>query len=186
MSQNSLNEKEKIFKQMFETYYAPFCLYAKRFIEDRDTREDIISDIFAHIWEHFEMFNLESESVLSYIKVSIRNRCLNLIRHQDYKIKYIESIQENPPLYETTPDSIYSQEELYKLLKEALDTLPQIQRQVFIESVFKEKNNIEIAQKLDISTKTVIRHKQKAIEHMRKELKEYMPLLLLLFLLNYK
>ena len=37
--------KELTFKQLYEEYYAPFCLYAKRFIEDKDTREDIVQAV---------------------------------------------------------------------------------------------------------------------------------------------
>ena len=45
------HSKEQIFKQLYEEYYAPFCLYAKRFIDDKDTREDIVSDVFTSIWD---------------------------------------------------------------------------------------------------------------------------------------
>ena len=39
----SLNEqsKKQVFKQLYEEYYAPFCLYAKRFVDNKETREDI-------------------------------------------------------------------------------------------------------------------------------------------------
>ena len=37
--------KEQTFKQLYEEFYAPFVLYAKRFIDDKETREDIVSDV---------------------------------------------------------------------------------------------------------------------------------------------
>lgn len=42
----SKQTKERTFKQLYEEYYAPFCLYAKRFVDDKETREDIVSDVF--------------------------------------------------------------------------------------------------------------------------------------------
>ena len=44
----SLNEqsKKQVFKQLYEEYYAPFCLYAKRFVDNKETREDIVSEVF--------------------------------------------------------------------------------------------------------------------------------------------
>ena len=41
----SKQTKERAFKQLYEEYYAPFCLYAKRFVDDKETREDIVSDV---------------------------------------------------------------------------------------------------------------------------------------------
>ena len=58
--------KELTFKQLYEEYYAPFCLYAKRFIEDKDTREDIVSDVFASLWDKIDTFDLKSETALGY------------------------------------------------------------------------------------------------------------------------
>ena len=45
------NTKEREFKQLFETYYAPFCLYAKRYIKEDQLRKDLVSDVFApQVW----------------------------------------------------------------------------------------------------------------------------------------
>ena len=32
----SRQTKERAFKQLYEDYYAPFCLYAKRFVDDKE------------------------------------------------------------------------------------------------------------------------------------------------------
>ncbi len=42
----SLRENREAFRQLFECCYAPLCLYAKRFIDDFDTREDIVQEVF--------------------------------------------------------------------------------------------------------------------------------------------
>ena len=75
--------KELTFKQLYEEYYAPFCLYAKRFIEDKDTREDIVSDVFASLWDKIDTFDLKSETALGYIKMCVKNNCLNFLKHQE-------------------------------------------------------------------------------------------------------
>ena len=50
----SKQTKERAFKQLYEEYYAPFCLYAKRFVDDKETREDIVSDVFTSLWRSEE------------------------------------------------------------------------------------------------------------------------------------
>ncbi len=44
-------DKEQYFKRLFEDYYAPFCIYAKRFVDSRQTCEDIVSEAFIIVWE---------------------------------------------------------------------------------------------------------------------------------------
>lgn len=43
--------RETSFRKLYEDYYAPFCLYAKRYIEDGEVRQDIVSEVFAQTLE---------------------------------------------------------------------------------------------------------------------------------------
>ena len=82
----SKQTKERAFKQLYEEYYAPFCLYAKRFVDDKETREDIVSDVFTSLWDKLDTdsFDLQSETALGYIKMCVKNSCLNFLKHQSY------------------------------------------------------------------------------------------------------
>ena len=93
-----------------------------------------------------------------------------------------KNIQKKAPVYETEPDSIYTLDELYRMLYETLNKLPENYRTVFIKSFFEGKTHTEIAEEMNLSVKSINRYKQKTMELLRNELKEYMPLLLLLFL----
>ena len=92
------------------------------------------------------------------------------------------NLQKKAPVYETEPDSIYTLDELYRMLYETLNKLPENYRTVFIKSFFEGKTHTEIAEEMNLSVKSINRYKQKTMELLRNELKEYMPLLLLLFL----
>ena len=76
----------------------------------------------------------------------------------------------------------YTLDELYRMLYETLNKLPENYRTVFIKSFFEGKTHTEIAEEMNLSVKSINRYKQKTMELLRNELKEYMPLLLLLFL----
>ena len=67
----SRQTKERAFKQLYEDYYAPFCLYAKRFVDDKEVREDIVSDVFTSLWDKLDTdsFDLQSETALGYMNV---------------------------------------------------------------------------------------------------------------------
>ena len=102
--------------------------------------------------------------------------------HTEGEWSYAENIQKKAPVYETEPDSIYTLDELYRMLYETLNKLPENYRTVFIKSFFEGKTHTEIAEEMNLSVKSINRYKQKTMELLRNELKEYMPLLLLLFL----
>ena len=116
----SKQTKERAFKQLYEEYYAPFCLYAKRFVDDKETREDIVSDVFTSLWDKLDTdsFDLQSNTALAYIKMCVKNSCLNFLKHQEYEWSYAENIKKKTPIYETEPDSIYTLDELYRMLYE--------------------------------------------------------------------
>lgn len=175
--------KEQSFKQLYEEYYAPFCLYAKRFIDDKETREDIVSDVFTSLWDKLDAdsFELQSGTALGYIKMCVKNSCLNYLKHQEYEWSYAENIQQRAPIYETEQDSVYTLDELYRMLYETLDKLPENYRAVFTKSFFEGKTHAEIAEEMNLSVKSINRYKQKTMELLREELKDYLPLLLLLF-----
>lgn len=177
----SRQTKERAFKQLYEDYYAPFCLYAKRFVDDKEVREDIVSDVFTSLWDKLDTdsFDLQSETALGYIKMCVKNSCLNFLKHQEYEWSYAENIQKKAPLYETETDSVYTLDELYRMLYETLNKLPENYRTVFMKSFFESKTHAEIAEEMNLSVKSINRYKQKTMELLRNELKDYLPLFLL-------
>ena len=164
----SRQTKERAFKQLYEDYYAPFCLYAKRFVDDKEVREDIVSDVFTSLWD-----KLDTDSF------DVKNSCLNFLKHQEYEWSYAENIQKKAPLYETETDSVYTLDELYRMLYETLNKLPENYRTVFMKSFFEGKTHAEIAEEMNLSVKSINRYKQKTMELLRNELKDYLPLFLL-------
>ena len=153
----SKQTKERTFKQLYEEYYAPFCLYAKRFVDDKETREDIVSDVFTSLWDKLDTdsFDLQSNTALAFIKMRVKNSCLNFLKHQEYEWSYAENIQKKAPVYETEPDSVYTLDELYRMLYETLDKLPENYRTVFMKSFFEGKTHTEIAEEMNMPVERV-------------------------------
>lgn len=174
------NAKNLHFQKLYEDYYAPFCLFAKRYIDDACIREDIVSEVFASLWSKRNELELKSETTIAYLKTCVRNACLNYLKHQNYEIDYAVMCNNRPPIYATSPESIYTLEELYERLNEVLKKLPENYRKVFVKNFFEGKTHAEIAQEMNLSVKSIDRYKQKTVELLRNELKDYLPLLVLL------
>lgn len=175
-------DKQQQFKELYEKYYAPFCIYAKRFLPDKEVREDIVSDVFAKLWLTDD-FVFEEATAVSFLKTCVKNSCINYLKHRTYTDDYARVVEIQEPLYAESPESIYTLDEMYKLLYEAVERIPANQRRVFIETFIHERKQKEVAQELGISVKTVGRYQEQVIGKLREELKDYLPTLALLSIL---
>lgn len=172
--------KELLFRKLYEAYYAPLCLYASRLVNDMPTAEDIVADIFAALWDRLPDMELRSDTAGGYLRSSVKNRCLNHLKHRLCEMGYSESCTHGEPLYASAPDALYSPQELHELLRKTLERLPENYRTVFVKSILEGRTYDEIAEEMQICVKTVNRYKQRAVEHLRQELGHYLSLFLLL------
>ncbi len=175
----SVNDDEAAYRSLFEHYYAALCLFAKRYIEDRDVREDIVQDVFFNIWEKRKSITANI-SARNYLVTSVKNLSLNYLRKQSYIQEYQNKIIENPPLYSNGEEDLYTLNELEALLAKTLEKLPPEYRMAFEMSRMEQRSMEEIAEIMGVSIRTVERYRNKALEILKKELKDYLPLLLLL------
>lgn len=175
--------KKESFKELYKNYYAPFCLYAKRYIHEKSIREDLVSDIFINLWTKKDTIDFTSETMLAYIKKGVKNSCLNYIKHQIHENNYKAEQVFTAPSYTQNSDHVFSRDELYEMLNKTLNKLPQNYRQVFEKTFFEGKKRTEIAEELNISIKSVERYKQKSLELIRKDLKDLSPIIIALLCL---
>jgi len=178
-------EDQDNFYDLFRRYYAPFCLYAQKIIPDEEICKDVVSDVFAMLWDKRHEFELKSETTIAYIKICVRNSCLNYLKHQDCELDFEEYYKKNTPLYEDNTESVYTLDELYKMLYESLNKLPPNYREVFVKTFYEGKTRDVIAQELNISTKSVYRYKSKVIELLKEQLKSFILLLPFLSLCHH-
>ena len=58
MESFSINNTES-FRQLYSRYYKALMLYAMKMTEDEETAEDIVQNVFLHLWENREIFDDE-------------------------------------------------------------------------------------------------------------------------------
>lgn len=162
----------KTFELLFKLYYKRLILVANRLLNDVSVAEEIVGDVFTYLWEKGHEIKFTT-SVGSYLFKMVKNRCLNHIKHQKTENLYLSYLQRNNLLDEMLQslENGYEEKELTQQINDAINTLPEKCREVFILSRFGELKYREIASQLHISTKTVERHIGIALEKLRKILK---------------
>ncbi|KAA8485082.1 RNA polymerase sigma-70 factor [Arcticibacter tournemirensis] len=167
------------FDSLFIRYYPKLCAYAAQFVDMEDA-EEIVQDIMLWLWENRKNATVDT-SVQNYLFRSVRNKCITLINRNKVKQKRDNILQAEMLGTFNDPD-FYIFEELKQRLKTAISALPESYKVAFEMNRFQNMTYKDIALKLNVSPKTVDYRIQQALKLLREELKEYLPLALLLYL----
>ncbi|MCU7549660.1 RNA polymerase sigma-70 factor [Chitinophagaceae bacterium LB-8] len=161
-------EANKEFEYLFKLYYSRLCYFAFNMIEDKDASEDIVQDVFIKFWKQRSDFDHEL-SIKTFLYVSVRNACINRIRHEKVEKKFIkaqnsEEVEEEKGLQQMIKAEVLG--EIYN----AIEELPQGCRQVLKLAYFEGLKNHEIAEQLGISVNTIKTQKARALQLLRLKL----------------
>lgn len=159
------------FEFLFRSSYSALVKYAKRLIKDNDNAEEIVQDLFFRLWQNKEKIKIES-SLNGYLFRSVHNKCLHFIQHQKVVTKYSEEVLRKTDDYPENPSEILQHKELQERIAGILEKLPERCGKIFSMNRFDGFKYAEIAEKLEISVKTVEADMSKALKEFRKELKE--------------
>lgn len=163
----SLNKQQpSAYHQLYDDYYKVLVLYAINFISARQASEDIVQELFSTMWEKRMKF-LSYPSFRAYLYNSVRNASLNYLKHLNVESLYLEQL--STTYRELTEEEDTSEEEIYRLLFQAIDKLPPRCREVFLLHIDGKKNE-EIAVALGISVETVKTQKKRAIHFIKNQL----------------
>lgn len=167
------------FEMLFRTFYQPLCNYAYTFVQDRDEAEEIVQNTFLNVWEKRDNLSIHT-GVKPYLYAMVRNACLNVIKHEKVKQQHIaiELVAGEKSADSVTRTVVAA--ELETRISQAMNKLPEQCRLVFKLSRFEELKYAEIAEQLNISVKTVENQMGKALKIMRDQLRDYLPLLIVL------
>jgi RNA polymerase sigma-70 factor (ECF subfamily) len=149
------------------------CFFALQYTRDQDTAREITQEAFISLWEKRASIDL-SKPVKTYLSTTVRNKCLNWLRDNkkfNREILDIEGLISDKSYIQ--PDRLI-EAEIREKIAIAIDRLPQKCREIFVLNRYENLKYQEIANRLDISVKTVETQMSKALQHMRNQLAEFL------------
>ena len=163
-------------KELFQWQYLPVCQTINRLVKDASTTEDLAQEVFLRFWNKRHRININS-SLAAYIRRMAANEALGYLRSRK-TFEGEEVILNASDKGGSNVESQFLHTELEDHIKAAINELPPKCRAVFVLSRFEELTYQEIADKMEISIKTVENQMGRALRLLRTKLKSYLSLFL--------
>ena len=165
---------QKSFDQVFLHYYPKVQLFINGIIHQKEDSENISQGLFVQLWRsrtslaHIQNFD-------SYLFTMAKHAAFHYLRKEVYhSTESIDNVQSQEDY--SSEDEIMA-ESLLEYIRNAIDKMPEKQKEIFLMSRRDGLSNEEIARKLHISKRTVENHIYHTLCYLKK--------LILLFLIIY-
>lgn len=142
---------------------------AIRMLGDRESALDAAQEAFIRVWRARETLDPQMPVAAFLLRV-LRNYCIDQSRASP---PAPSMIREDEPSHEALPEEISEHRLLADAVRDAVLSLPEPQRSVFILSHYEGLSYAEVAQLLECPVGTVASRKQAAIFALRRKLAEW-------------
>lgn len=170
------------FESIYITYYSRLKRFAREFVICPDDAENIVHDVFLELWQ--------KQSTLTYpiniealLISSVKNRCIDFLRHKVVVNKANDRIQTEYEYcfrlklqtLEILEEEQFQDIDLEKVIMDAINSLPEKCREIFIKSKIEKKKQKVIAEEMNLSVNTIESQIAIAYKKLRCELKHLLP-----------
>nr|WP_321406778.1 RNA polymerase sigma-70 factor [uncultured Carboxylicivirga sp.] len=182
---NNLDNIYKWFDAIFKEYYQPLCRFALTIVPYENMAEEAVQNVFVYLWEKRKTLHIKT-NVKGLLYQSVYNESIRLrkrrLQNRNYESEYLQQLL---PEFDNNdqPDIDF----IKTAVSNAITSLPEKCRDIFIMRRKEGLTNDEIAEYLGISVKTVENQMTIALKKLRTELSpiiRHLPAILILLELS--
>lgn len=169
-------DDRKAFETLYKRYAEKLYHSAYNLLRNKEVCEDIVQELFVNLWA--KRHQLMIADLPSYLKMATKNRVVSYIRTKKVSLDItlvedliVEHFSSNPAF----------EKDIQRILQNNISQLPVKCREVFTLSRIEYLSNKQIAERLNISIKTVENQMTIALRHLRAGLKDYLPLIIAVY-----
>jgi RNA polymerase sigma factor (sigma-70 family) len=175
-----MGQQDKLISEAINRDQAKLRTFIRRRVRDQDEADDILQDVFYELVEAYRMMK-PVEQVTAWLFRVARNRIIDLFRKKNREVQrsgparlaedgeslFAEDLLPSP---DAGPEAAYARGVLLEELDDALDELPEEQREVFIGHELMGYSFKELAVQSGVSVNTLLSRKHYAVLHLRQRL----------------
>ncbi len=170
-------EQDQLVSQAVERDQSRLRSFIRRHVSDSGEAEDILQEVFYELIEAYRLMK-PVEHVTAWLFRVARNRMVDLFRKKKpdslntpvSNEDSADTLEDLLPSADAGPEAVYARNLLLDALEEALDDLPQAQREVFLAHEVMGQSFKEIAEKTGVSVNTLLSRKRYAVLYLRERL----------------
>ena len=172
-------EQDQRISETVEREQARLRSFIRRRVADQRDAEDILQEVFYEFVEAYRLMK-PIEQVSGWLFRVARNRIIDLFRRKkpgslSDPVAIADDgeellLQDLLPSQEGGPDVVYANRVLLEELDEALDELPEAQREVFLAHEVEGRSFKDLAAQTGVSVNTLLARKHRAVVHLRRRL----------------
>lgn len=155
------------FRKYYDLYYDQLCHFLNFYTQDITIIEDVLQEVYLKLWENRD--EIEIQYIKTYLFHAAKNRVLNHLRDEQNRHYLLENWF-NQQQQEKQGKECYDLEQFTTLLYKAIEQLPEKCREIFLLSRQEKLTYKQIAEKLNISVKTVEAQMGIALKRIRETL----------------
>lgn len=168
----------KAFELVFNKFHGALCSYSYRLIKDEEIAKETVSEIFLKLWQKREEIEIK-HGLKPYLFRCVHNACIDYLNvsklnRLPFQIELSDQIKE---LIVDENDYILEKiifDEAESDVWKAINLLPPQCKTIFCMSRFSLLTYNEISEELNISVNTVKTQISRALDRLRKDLKNYL------------
>lgn len=172
------------YQELFERYAPRIFHFSLSYLKNKADSEELVQDVFMKVWEKREILD-SGQNVKAYLFKIAVNTIYDFIRRKNIESAFNEFAATNSKKSsESTWDTVVYKE-MQVRINHIVSEMPEQRRRVFHLSKTKGLTNDQIAQKLEISKRTVENQLYRAISFLKENLKTESVMALLFFYIYY-
>ena len=155
----------KAFEKIFNRYYEQLKIWSVFIVKSDSIAEEAVLDVFFKLWDKRKRININT-SLKSYLFAAVKNQSIDYLRknqQENMGFVYPELRSES-----AQPDELMNAIELKERIEKSIDELPDQCRIIFRMSRDEGMKYKDIAEKLNISIKTVETQIGRALVKLKK------------------
>jgi len=158
---------QETFKNTIFTLKDEMYRFAKRFVMSSDEAEDIVQDLMIKFWQKKDELS-QFGNIKSYVLKSVKNECLNRLKHHDVKLGFADLQLHRAELYSMDVNNL--KEHIIGFINQ----LPEKQKMVIHLKDVEEYDVSEISEMLEMEENAVRVNLMRARQKVKEQISQLM------------
>ena len=173
-------DDEGAFTEIYKRFWKNLFKAGQAKLKSDETVEEVLQEVFLSLWE--KRTTVQIDNLGGYLFTTLKYQIISHFRKQMLAERYSEYIFTKPESNIQSIDNDVHFKEIIAIFEDVLQQLPEKTRKIFQMSRVEFKSTREISEAFDMPERTVEYHITQSLKLLRFQLKDFLPILFIVFL----